>query len=361
LRYPRSDEWPRTAPIVEWARPGAMAKPGRGRFMRNAGSISVGVSLASTIPPAQLVGAYRLIEERGFHELWVHEDYFYHGGFSTAATALQATRSIPVGIGIVSAVVRHPAVTAMEIATLAGAHPGRLRVGIGHGVPEWMQQLGLKPKSPLQSLREVLTSVRRLLNGEMLTQTGLFTFDHVQLAHPAADVPLYAGVIGPKSLALSAQIADGTVITVMSSPKYIAHARQITADAAALASGPRPHELPTLTLCFADADRQTARRAARKMVAQMLAMAGPDILTHVYGIDDQLRDMITRGGAAIIEAEMPEEWIDWFAAAGEPERCLERVRALAGAGATSVILTLSDPGNVRSSIELLAEHVLRRL
>jgi alkanesulfonate monooxygenase SsuD/methylene tetrahydromethanopterin reductase-like flavin-dependent oxidoreductase (luciferase family) len=331
--------------------------------MRNDESISVGVSLASPVPPTHLVEAYQLIERRGFNELWVHEDYFYHGAFSAAATALQATQGISVGIGIVSAVVRHPAVTAMEIATLAGSHPGRLRVGIGHGVPEWMQQLGLKPKSPLQSLKEVFTSVRRLLAGEVLTQVGLFTFNGVQLAHPVAGVPLYAGVIGPKSLALSAEIADGTVITVMSGPKYIAHARQITTAAAVRTGigGSPAHALPTLTLCFVDVDGRAARRAARKAVAQMLALAGPDILTNVYGIDDQLRDMITRGGAATVEAEMPEEWIDWFAAAGEPEQCLERVRALASAGATSVILTLSDPTNVSSSIELLADHVLRRL
>ena len=105
--------------------------------MHNARSISVGVSLASSIPVTRLVEAYQLAELRGFDELWVHEDYFYHGGFAAAATALQATQHIAVGIGIVSAMVRHPAVTAMEIATLAGAHPGRLRVGIGHGAPQW--------------------------------------------------------------------------------------------------------------------------------------------------------------------------------------------------------------------------------
>ena len=117
--------------------------------------LSVGVSIASTIPVAAQIESYRLAEQCGFDELWIHEDYFYHGGFAAAAMALTATARISVGIGIVSALVRHPAVTAMEIATLAGAHPGRLLVGIGHGAPEWMKQLGLQPKSPLSALREV--------------------------------------------------------------------------------------------------------------------------------------------------------------------------------------------------------------
>ena len=320
--------------------------------------LSVGVSIASTIPVARLIESYRLAEQSGFDELWIHEDYFYHGGFAAAAMALTATARIAVGIGVVSALVRHPAVTAMEIATLAGAHPGRLRVGIGHGAPEWMRQLGLKPKSPLGALREVLTSVQRLLRGETLSQSGLFHFDAVRLAYPSPDVPLYTGVIGPKSLALSGEIADGTVVTVMAGPKYVERARQITADAAARAARASAHLLPTLTYCFIDRDGAAARRAARAAIAQMLALAGPDLLTQVYGIDDALRDMIARGGANVVEAEMPDEWIDWFAAAGEPDRCLERLRSLQGAGSTSVILALTEPATVRSSLSLLAAEVL---
>jgi 5,10-methylenetetrahydromethanopterin reductase len=320
--------------------------------------LSVGVSIASTIPVARLIESYRLAEQSGFDELWIHEDYFYHGGFAAAAMALTATTRIAVGIGVVSALVRHPAVTAMEIATLAGAHPGRLRVGIGHGAPEWMRQLGLKPKSPLGALREVLTSVQRLLRGETLSQSGLFHFDAVRLAYPSPDVPLYTGVIGPKSLALSGEIADGTVVTVMAGPKYVERARQITAEAAARAARASAHLLPTLTYCFIDRDGAAARRAARAAIAQMLALAGPDLLTQVYGIDDALRDMIARGGANVVEAEMPDEWIDWFAAAGEPDRCLERLRSLQRAGSTSVILALTEPATVRSSLSLLAAEVL---
>jgi 5,10-methylenetetrahydromethanopterin reductase len=329
--------------------------------MHDGRSVPVGVSFASPIPVTQLINAYQRAEECGFDELWVHEDYFYHGGFGAAATALQATERIAVGIGIVSAMVRHPAVTAMEIATLAGAHPGRLRVGVGHGAPEWMRQLGLQQKSPLRALREVLTSVKALLRGETLTQTGLFHFDGVRLAYPSADVPLYTGVIGPKSLTLSGEIADGTVITVMAGPKYVERARHITAEAGARSGRARQHVLPTLSYCFVDRDGANARRKARASVAQTLAQAGPDLLTYVYGIDEPLRDMIARGGAATVEAEMPDEWIEWFAAAGEPDQCLERIHALRRAGSTSVVLALTDPTTIRASLDLLAKNVLPRV
>jgi 5,10-methylenetetrahydromethanopterin reductase len=321
----------------------------------------VGVSFASTIPATLLIESYRLAERCGFDELWVHEDYFYHGGFAAAAMALTATERIAVGIGIVSALVRHPVVTAMEIATLAAAHPGRLRVGIGHGAPEWMRQLGLQQKSPLGTLREVLTSVQRLLCGETLSESGVFHFDAVRLAYPSVDVPVYTGVIGPKSLALSGELADGTVITVMAGPKYVERARAITTAAATRSGRSRAHLLPTLCYCFIDRDGAKARRAARLAIAYMLAQAGPDLLTQVYGIDESLRGMIARGGASAIEAEMPEEWIEWFAAAGEPDQCLESIRALQRAGSTSVVLALSDPATIRSSLDLLTTEVLSKI
>ena len=75
-------------------------------------------------------------------------------------------------LGIVSSVTRHPAVTAMEMATLGRAFPGRLTAGIGHGVPAWTQQMGVYPRSPLSVLREVVTTIRRLLEGETVEPAG---------------------------------------------------------------------------------------------------------------------------------------------------------------------------------------------
>jgi alkanesulfonate monooxygenase SsuD/methylene tetrahydromethanopterin reductase-like flavin-dependent oxidoreductase (luciferase family) len=77
-----------------------------------------------------------------------------------------------VGIGILPAVARNPAVTAMEIATLCGLAPGRVLPGIGHGVQAWMQQMGVRPTSPLATLEEVLVAVRRLLDGDRVTMHG---------------------------------------------------------------------------------------------------------------------------------------------------------------------------------------------
>jgi alkanesulfonate monooxygenase SsuD/methylene tetrahydromethanopterin reductase-like flavin-dependent oxidoreductase (luciferase family) len=86
----------------------------------------VGLVLGSEIPPERIAGMARTAERSGFGELWLAEDCFFTGGISGAAIALGATETMPIGVGVVSAVTRHPAILAMELATLARAFPGRL-------------------------------------------------------------------------------------------------------------------------------------------------------------------------------------------------------------------------------------------
>ena len=80
------------------------------------GKPAIGVVMGSAIAPEQLVSGARTAESVGFDEIWLAEDYFFTGGISGATMGLDATEHIRVATGSVSAVVRHPAVLAMEIA-----------------------------------------------------------------------------------------------------------------------------------------------------------------------------------------------------------------------------------------------------
>jgi alkanesulfonate monooxygenase SsuD/methylene tetrahydromethanopterin reductase-like flavin-dependent oxidoreductase (luciferase family) len=283
----------------------------------------VGLVLGSALAPETLPPLARLAEQLGYGELWFAEDYFFTGGISGAAAALAATERIPIGLGVVSAMVRHPALLAMEIATLDRMHPGRLHPGIGAGVPAWMRQMGVKPASPLTALRETVTALRRLLDGQEVTEEGrYFTFDHVRLTHPPASrVPVYMGVVGPKMMELSGEIADGTVLSVLASPAYVRWARE------------RVGAQRVATFAFVS----DTKAALRKPIAFYLAAGGANALTDAYGISDELTAML-HGGAEAVAREMPEQWIDDLAVAGAPDECAEQIRRLLDAGSDSVVL-----------------------
>src|SRR4029453_15132743 len=85
--------------------------------------------------PAELPGFARDLEAAGADDLWVVEDLGWGGPVSAAAFALAATERMRVGIGIAPVPLRNPALLAMELATLARVHPGRLGAGPGHRLP----------------------------------------------------------------------------------------------------------------------------------------------------------------------------------------------------------------------------------
>lgn len=175
-------------------------------------------------PPENLRSAVSAAEAAGVAELWIWEDCFRESAYAVAAAALAWTDRLKVGIGIAPMPLRNVAVTAMEIATIERIFPGRLLPGLGHGVQSWMGQAGARVASPLTLMREQLPALRGLLAGENVSVEGRYvTLDDVRLDWPPAVAPLvYAAAEGPKTLRLSGEVADGTVLDSRHTPDELA-------------------------------------------------------------------------------------------------------------------------------------------
>jgi 5,10-methylenetetrahydromethanopterin reductase len=322
----------------------------------------VGLVLGSSIPPEEIASLASLGEQLGYSELWLAEDYFFTGGIAGAASALGATERIPVGLGVVSALVRHPALLAMEIATLARMFPGRVTPGIGLGVPAWVNQMSLMPKSQLGAMRECVTGVRRLLEGEEVSEEGAtFGFNAVKLTHPpASEVPLYMGVVGPKMLRLAGEIADGTVGTVLAGPEYVRWAREQIDGGRAQAGRTGHHRFVCFALYAVDADSASAKAVLKQMLAFYLAAMPRSAVTDAYGIGAELLEM-AQGGPERIFREMPDQWLEDLIVAGDPEECASKIRRLLEAGADSVALFPMPLDRTVEVVELTAKEVFPRL
>ncbi|GAA1752495.1 LLM class flavin-dependent oxidoreductase [Agromyces humatus] len=175
----------------------------------------IGAIFQPAFPPERLRAVVDAAEQGGVPELWLWEDCFQESAFATASAALAWTERLRVGIGVVPMPLRNVAITAMEVATIARMFPGRLLPGVGHGVQRWMSQTGSRVASPLTLMQEYAPALRRLLAGEEVTTDGRYVkLDRVRLDWPPAVVPpLYAAGEGPKTLHLTGEVADGTVLT----------------------------------------------------------------------------------------------------------------------------------------------------
>ena len=178
------------------------------------GSPVIGAICRPQVSPEEMLRAAREAEDAGLAELWLWEDCFLEGGLTSAAAILAATERMVVGIGLLPMPLRNVAITAMEVSTLARMFPGRLKVTVGHGVQPWMEQVGARVSSPMGLAREYLTALRRLLAGEHVTVAGRYVqLDDVMLGWPpVTPVPVLLGAIGPKSIALAGECADGVLL-----------------------------------------------------------------------------------------------------------------------------------------------------
>jgi alkanesulfonate monooxygenase SsuD/methylene tetrahydromethanopterin reductase-like flavin-dependent oxidoreductase (luciferase family) len=185
------------------------------------------VTLAAIFPPSQpperLGAVADAAESAGLEQLWVWEDCFAESGIATAAAILAATNRVTVGIGLLPVPLRNVALTAMEIGTLSRLFPGRLTAGVGHGVLDWMGQVGARAESPMTLLREYTAALYALLHGETVTTRGRYVhLDDVTLAWPPAEVPpLLVGGIRPRTVSLAGELGDGVIIPGGISPEEV--------------------------------------------------------------------------------------------------------------------------------------------
>jgi 5,10-methylenetetrahydromethanopterin reductase len=295
---------------------------------------ALGVVVPPDLPDDLFVPYIRRADSLGFAELWVVEDCFQRGGIAQAAVVLASTPRIRVGIGILPAGARNVAFAAMEISTLARLFPGRLLVGVGHGMPNWMQQVGARPASPLTLLGEYIPAIKAILAGENTTVDGRFVkVRDVQLAQaPQRPPPIFAGVRGPKSLALSGRVADGTVLAEPVTPEYLGFVRQQLANPA---SG---HEIVAYNIAVVDKSPEVARNVARTALAWI---GDPDWAPHIAPLPFAADFVALRAASTSREefaARLPDEWVDQLAIVGAPSDAKRRLAQLSAAGANHLIM-----------------------
>ena len=171
-------------------------------------------------------------ERLGFDSVWTAEAYG-SDAVTPAAWIAARTERIHVGTAIMQIAARTPAMAAMTAMTLDQLSGGRFRMGVGVSGPQVVEGWHGQPfGKPLTKTREYVAIVRAILRREKPVE---FRGEYFQvpyagadatgfgkplrsILHGRADLPIYLAAIGPKNVALAAEIADGW-IPVFFSPR----------------------------------------------------------------------------------------------------------------------------------------------
>lgn len=192
-----------------------------------------GVVFRPELPPEELRGVVEACDAAGVDELWLWEDCFLEGGLTMATAALAWSERLAVGIGLLPVPLRNPALAAMEIASVERLFPGRFIVALGHGVQDWMGQVGARVDSPLTLLREHTEAVRDLLGGRTVDVDGRYVhLADVALDWPPATPPtLLVGARGLKTVALAGEVSDGVLLDAIADADVVRRDRAIVDEA----------------------------------------------------------------------------------------------------------------------------------
>jgi len=130
---------------------------------------------------------------------------------------------VPTGLGVTLIPLRHPYEAALQARSVAISTGHTVVAGYGPGAPEFQaSMLGRPYKSPLTAMREYLTIVRGLLDGETVEFDGSVFSCHAGLIpYPSPRVEVGAGVLRPRMAEVAGAVAD-VAITWLTPPTYLA-------------------------------------------------------------------------------------------------------------------------------------------
>jgi Luciferase-like monooxygenase len=112
-----------------------------------------------------------LAEAVGYDDLWLADERFFRDVYVSLTVAATQTHRIRLGPCVTDPYSRHPALTAMAIASLAEAYPGRVALGIGAGISGFAE-LGIARIKPARAIREAVEVIRLLLAGDVADSDG---------------------------------------------------------------------------------------------------------------------------------------------------------------------------------------------
>lgn len=181
-------------------------------------SVSVGSAYYDGENWDEVVAYVRAADRLGVDTVWSAEAWGMEAVASLGYLAA-VTERIRLGSGIMQISARTPAMTAMTALSLAQISGDRFSLGLGVSGPQVVEGLhGEAFAKPLGRLREYVDIVRLGINGERIIYDG----EHYVLPRPGGegkalkssirprpDLPIYLATLGPKSLELTGELADG--------------------------------------------------------------------------------------------------------------------------------------------------------
>ena len=173
-----------------------------------------GITVPFDAPLHQQADLYREFEDLGYTDLWSSEADGTDG-FTPLILGSQWAPSMRLGIAIIPAYTRGPALMAQAVASACEAAPSRFVMGIGSSsnviVENWN---GIPFEEPYKRTRDVARFLRTALTGEKVTEVydGFEVKGFTLRRPPEQAPPILIAALREGMLRLAGREGDGAII-----------------------------------------------------------------------------------------------------------------------------------------------------
>ena len=316
-------------------------------------TLTTGLLVLPGYPAPRLAEIARLAERSGYDYFWLADERFFREVYASLTHVAHVTERIQLGPCVTDPYSRHPALTAMAIATLDDISGGRAVLGIGAGVSGF-RELGIAREKPAVAIRESVELIRRLLRGETVTYKGEHvSFDDGKLDFTPmrGDVPIYVASQQLHGCRVAGRVADG---------------------ARAAGRDPKIVDLAArLNVCVHD-DPEIARDVMRPGIVRTLVAQRPEFFTFKTAgvtVPPALAAKVmalpyTHDAAPLvaIAPEVPDDLVDAVCLTGPPDRVAREVIRLARGGITQLtVYPIAPEGRTDVVVERFQSEVMPRV
>lgn len=286
---------------------------------------------------------YRELADLGYTDLWSSEADGTDG-FTPLVLASQWAPSLRLGIAIIPAYTRGPALMAQTIGAMCEAAPGRFVMGLGSSsnviVERWN---GIPFDEPYKRTRDTVRFLRAALAGEKVTEDyGTFSVKGFRMGRPPAEQPpILVAALRQGMLRLAGREGDGAIINWLS-------ADDVRTVVPYVHEGGDGKEIVARIFCCPNPDADTVRAQAKRAIAAYLNVPVYAEFHRWLG-----REELSGMWAAWAEGDrkaaleaIPDSVVDELIVHGSPEACREHLQRYHDNGVTTSAVAILPFGGI---------------
>ncbi|MGA2835368.1 MAG: LLM class F420-dependent oxidoreductase [Acidimicrobiales bacterium] len=278
---------------------------------------------------------YQDLARLGYTDVWSAETDGTDG-FTPLALAAAWTPELQLGVAIIPAYTRGPALLAQSVAALAEAAPGHFTFGLGTSSDVIVSRWNDVPfDEPYKRVRDTIAFLRAALAGEKVDEVyDTFEVHGFRLARPVEHPPpIFLAALRPGMLRLAGRSADGVIVNWLSADDVAKVTPELGAD------------IPVAARIFVipSEDADMARAVGRRMITAYLNVGVYAEFHRWLGRGEvlgQMWDLWKAGDRKGALAAIPDEVVDELVVHGSFAHCRDHIERYVANGVDIPVLAV---------------------